>query len=475
MRALIHVIFLAMADYRRERLMSACAVLGLTAVLAPLLILYGVKFGVMTTLTKRLLSDPATLEVTPVVSGRYTSQDVARWRALPGVSFVLPRTRNIAATMTLTAAGGMNVSMTVSMEPTAADDPVLKHYGLGSVTPAMAEHDAYDNPVPDADKQSSSTPSPREEAAQNGTQLPSGLVRRAPAAKQQSPNLVRLPSVETPGLRRAGCVITTPVAEKLGVTTGDAVLGRVERSSRGEMSSAYVRLDIVGVLPLAASQKPVAYVPLKLLVATEDFRDFRAVPDMGSSFGWDGESRPPGMRLYPSFRLYAATMDDVARLRDYFLEHNIETNTQAASIDQLRTLETGLNIMFGVICITASGGFFTSTLSSILAGIKRKERTLGLLQLTGFSSGSLALFPLTQALMTALWGSVLAIVCYAGFSELLNSIFAGLMNSTEQVCRLEPLHYLTAMAVTAAVSLLAALVPAVRSTRIEPSEVIRDV
>ena len=45
---------LACRDYLREALLSACAVLGLAAVLTPLLVLYGVKFGVVQTLTDRL-------------------------------------------------------------------------------------------------------------------------------------------------------------------------------------------------------------------------------------------------------------------------------------------------------------------------------------------------------------------------------------------------------------------------------------
>ena len=94
---------LACADYRREGLLSACAVLGLAAVLAPLLILYGVKFGVVETLTARLLHNPATLEISPVGSGRYTADYVASLGRHPAVAFALPRTRAIAATIGLSA------------------------------------------------------------------------------------------------------------------------------------------------------------------------------------------------------------------------------------------------------------------------------------------------------------------------------------------------------------------------------------
>jgi hypothetical protein len=90
---------LACKDYWREFLLSACAVLGLAAVLTPLLVLYGVKFGVVQTLTERLRNDPRNLEISPVISGRFTQDYLTRLAQHPDVAFVLPRTRSIAATM----------------------------------------------------------------------------------------------------------------------------------------------------------------------------------------------------------------------------------------------------------------------------------------------------------------------------------------------------------------------------------------
>ena len=43
------VIRMSLRDYLHERLLSACAILGLAAVLAPLLVLFGVKSGIINT------------------------------------------------------------------------------------------------------------------------------------------------------------------------------------------------------------------------------------------------------------------------------------------------------------------------------------------------------------------------------------------------------------------------------------------
>lgn len=130
---------LACRDYLREALLSACAVLGLAAVLTPLLVLYGVKFGVVQTLTDRLQHDPRNLEVSPVSSGRFTLQDVEKFAARPDVAFALPRTRAIAATMDLrNGKEGARKTVTASLEPSAAGDPLLARYGVPApVMPAQ--------------------------------------------------------------------------------------------------------------------------------------------------------------------------------------------------------------------------------------------------------------------------------------------------------------------------------------------------
>ena len=168
-------------------------------------------------------------------------------------------------------------------------------------------------------------------------------------------------------------------------------------------------------------------------------------------------------------------MDDVARVRDYLAGRQTGTYTHAEEIEQLDTLEKGLMLIFTLICATAAVGFFLSTASSVFASIKRKERTLGLLQLTGFSTGSLVFFPMTQAMLTAALGSMTATAAYMLFSSLLNHIFSGALGSTAAICRLSPLHFLLAFLLAGGISFLAALGPSLRTARIEPSEVIRDV
>jgi putative ABC transport system permease protein len=126
MRLLLQSCAMATRDYLHETLLSACAVLSLAAVLTPLLVLYGVKFGIVATMSDRMLNDPKNLEISPVSSSHFGPAFFTEMQKHPDVAFILPRTRAIAATMNLAVGQGMERrTLTVSLEPTAPGDPLL--------------------------------------------------------------------------------------------------------------------------------------------------------------------------------------------------------------------------------------------------------------------------------------------------------------------------------------------------------------
>ena len=116
---------MALRDYWHERALSLCAVLALATVLAPLLILFGVRNGVISNLQERLLQDPRNLEIVPVGSGKYGKAFFEELRKRPDVGYVVPQTRAIAATIGLLPAsekkGGLSPNpVNVSLIPSGA-------------------------------------------------------------------------------------------------------------------------------------------------------------------------------------------------------------------------------------------------------------------------------------------------------------------------------------------------------------------
>ena len=98
---------LGLADLRHERLMAVCQGLALAAVLAPLLILYGLKHGIVT----RHAAGAARAAGQPRDPGARQQPPDGRtiWRrsaALPEVGFLVPKPRSFARTLYLERASG---------------------------------------------------------------------------------------------------------------------------------------------------------------------------------------------------------------------------------------------------------------------------------------------------------------------------------------------------------------------------------
>ncbi|MBM3594257.1 MAG: FtsX-like permease family protein [Alphaproteobacteria bacterium] len=116
---------LALRDYRHEWRLSLCAVLGLAAVVAPLLVLYALKFGIVASIRERLAQDPRSRELRLIGHGNFDGAFFARVRSWPEVGFLVPATRFLAATLQLRRSDNASDLVTAEMWPSAGSDPLL--------------------------------------------------------------------------------------------------------------------------------------------------------------------------------------------------------------------------------------------------------------------------------------------------------------------------------------------------------------
>jgi len=101
-------------------------VLALSAVLIPLLVLFGLKYGIITNLLDPLIENPRYREVAPIGSGNYEPAWFDEMRSRDDVAFVVPRTRSLAASIRLRAvASDVGRIIDVELIPSAAGDPAL--------------------------------------------------------------------------------------------------------------------------------------------------------------------------------------------------------------------------------------------------------------------------------------------------------------------------------------------------------------
>ena len=397
------VLDLAFRDFLHERVMSACFVLALAAVLLPLLVLFGLKFGIVSNLLAPLKEDPRYRLIIPTGSGHFEPRWFEAMAARADVEFIVPRTRAIAATMRVRDPGA-DAGRIVSVEliPSATGDPVLGEL-----------------------------------------EAPTGY---------------------------GNVVLSLDAADKLGVGPGDRIQGIVSRTLAGEQQTELLPLTVTGVAPAGAFARDGMFVSHQLLVATEDFRDGRAVPELD----WQGTRPREDARAYAGFRLYARDIGDVAALRSGLMDQGIDVRTRLADIELVESMDRNLGIVFWIIAIIAGTGFGLSFGSSVWANVDRKRREFGVLRLTGFHGRSIVWFPVMQGALTAGFGWLIAVLVFFIAQAVLNALFVDNIGGGEPVCRLLPMHFIIALLLTLVIAAAAAAAGGSRLARLEPSLALRE-
>jgi putative ABC transport system permease protein len=398
---MLRVFGLATRDYLHEWQMSVCFMLGLAAVLGPMMVLFGLKFGIVGAMMQELIEDPGNREIRPVGSGRYDNAWLDNVRTRPDVAFLVPRTRSIAATIELSGGQSSRI-VPVELIASGEGDPLLTA----------------------------------------GEPLPAGLSQ---------------------------IVLSTGAADKLGVNAGDTLDGSLVRRYRGKQERVHLELNVAAVAPARAFSRDGAFVSVRLLEALEDFRDGRAVPDLG----WGGAPANTE-RTYTGFRLYARSIDDVAALGDAFVEIGVDVHTQEAGIELVQRMDRNLTAIYWAIAVIGLVGFSLSLGANLWANVDRKRKQLSVLRLVGFRTGDIVWFPMVQALYTAVLGWVLAVCLSLATAMVINNMMAEQVEPGQQVCRLLPSHYGIALALTCGAAIIAAGLAGLRAARVEPSEGLRE-
>jgi putative ABC transport system permease protein len=413
MRPTPEILRLAWRDFAYERRISLCFVLALMAVLAPLLILFGLKFGLVDTMTQRLIQAPANREIQPLGSRTYDQAWFERIGARPDVAFLVPNTRRIAASLSrlLNPANGQDLKV-VSMIPTAAGDPLLP--------PGMAVPQGLSDLV-----------------------LSAGTARKLGA--------------------KAGDRLVARVDRRRGERDENAVW----EVTVGGVLPEGVLADEAVLVPLPLLTATEDY---------RDGRAVPVLDEKGRApkTGNDADKQAPP-RVYARFRLYATSIYAVAGLAADLAAEGLEVRTQAVEIAAMQGLDRNLTRVFWLIALIGSLGFLASLAANLLANVERKRRELAVVRLIGFPTRSLVLFPVAQAGLVALLGAAAALAVYAPVATALNVWFGESLRAGESICRLLPTHLSIAFSATLLGAAAAAAWAGWRAARIEPAEGLRDV
>ena len=397
------IVSLSFRDYTHEWRMSGCFVLALASVLAPMMILFGLKFGIVSSMIDGLVENPANREIRAVGSGRYDDAWFERYAARKDVAFVIPKTRSLAATIQLKSKNAGRIFST-ELLATALGDPLLQ------------------------------------------------------GIKAQPQGYYQL-------------ILSESIANKLKVHKGDRIDGSLVRQFRGKRERVHIDLQVTDIAPARVISRKVAFVSLDLMLATESFKDGRAVP----ALGWSGDDAMSAQREYPSFRMYARSIADVETLVNELQQEGINVKANIGEIKTVQSIDRNLTIIFWIIACVGAVGFSFSLGASLWANVDRKRKELSILRLVGFHGGKIILFPVLQSLYTGFLGWLLAVLMYLLAEQSINQLLAPSLQIDQVICYLLPEHFFWALALTMFVAATAAILGGIRASRIEPSDGLRDI
>ncbi|MGH7117820.1 MAG: hypothetical protein ACREFP_02305 [Acetobacteraceae bacterium] len=120
---------LAVADLWSEKALALCVVLAIASVLAPLLVLAGLRAGVIAGLRAQLLATPTAREIISVGNREIPARRLAALARRPDVSFLVPRFRTLAMSLDATRADGQGGAQPLELIPSAPTDPLLEGHG----------------------------------------------------------------------------------------------------------------------------------------------------------------------------------------------------------------------------------------------------------------------------------------------------------------------------------------------------------
>jgi len=89
------ILGLALRDLLHERRLAICSMIGLAAVLAPLIVLFGLKNGVIAGLRADLIENPRSRMIVNASNRSFDAAFFQSLRARPDIAFAIPRTRTL--------------------------------------------------------------------------------------------------------------------------------------------------------------------------------------------------------------------------------------------------------------------------------------------------------------------------------------------------------------------------------------------
>ncbi len=264
--------------------------------------------------------------------------------------------------------------------------------------------------------------------------------------------------------------VSAQLASQLKLTAGSEL--QLISQADGRAKQLVLPVQAKFVLPDSAVSGRAVLAPFAMLDLIEAFYDSYSLPEFGIVGSRDLSSR---VTSFEGVRLYARQLEDVAILQTRLEDQlGIATTARTRDVEALLGLGRKLDLALGLTAGLAALGLGAALILGFWSDVTRKRTVLASVALLGVSSAELALFPVVQALITAILGLFLSFALYAMAGQVAAVMFGqGLPGDAP----LAIISFGQAMAIAAGVLVLvlgAAALAGWSTLRLDPASVLRD-
>ncbi|MCE2574120.1 hypothetical protein [Komagataeibacter sp. FNDCR2] len=422
-------IWLTWRDLAAEKTMAFCLLAGMTATLVPLLLLAGLRAGMVENMRHSLLADPHMREVASASNRPFSSLWLEQMKQRRDVMFLIPRTRTLAASVRITPPGGDMFS---------SEDAELMGTAVGDPLPGQAAIQA--------------------EFAYSS--FSADLTAPVPA------------------------IFSSVLAAHLHAHIGETLTMSVTRLGQG-LHNAEVPIVVRAISPRETTDRTVAFVPLGVAQGIEDFREETSSPSWTQALRQGEEeasqfldihqtvhqhpvnSNPmPGESSWPGFRLYASSLEAVQQLDAALLAQRINVTDEAGRVGEVLRLDKQTRLLLMLLAGLSVSGFLITLGTGVWASVERKRLELATMRFLGTPHPEL--LPIVQAEFLAFCSVTLALTIARISALILNHLFDGTLPNHAPVCLISWKLCLAATALTAFGALVVASAAAWKTSHIQP-------
>jgi len=212
-------------------------------------------------------------------------------------------------------------------------------------------------------------------------------------------------------------IVSQTLADTLGVGVGDAVEILIGRNVDGRSEIARTNLLVLGIVPKVRYGRAAIFISLSDLLSVERFRDDAKIePDR-----WrDTQPDPPS---YASFRLYAASLQDLEVLQRDLAEMSVRVRPRAENATLLLGFRKNLNILYVAVAVLAVFGFWAAMAANLRGMVERQRIAFSLLDLIGLPQQARSMIPIWQSLILVSLGILVTILVVLPITVAINGFF----------------------------------------------------